>query len=142
LTDGYRFTYWVLFAVTILSTAAVYSHGGIGYPGGFGIAIALALIRDWQIRSRVMAGGQASGVPASAQKEVRPDSTTRQYGIYKASGELLTLPEAFDVITRFDEKECEALLRSFDHRRGSGESLSELRLHCIEVLKETRAYAT
>ncbi len=53
LTDGYRFTYWILFAFTVLSMIAVYSQGGIGYPGGFGIAISVALIRDWQIRSRV-----------------------------------------------------------------------------------------
>lgn len=53
LTRGYRITYWALFAVMLLSIAGALSKGEIGAPGGIGIAVTIALIRDASIMSRV-----------------------------------------------------------------------------------------
>ncbi len=50
LTDGYRITYWIL--LTLAFIAAV-SQGNIPIPGGFGIAIIVALISDMKIRKRI-----------------------------------------------------------------------------------------
>jgi hypothetical protein len=30
-----------------------FAQGGVGYPGGLGIAVAIALFIDWRIRGRI-----------------------------------------------------------------------------------------
>lgn len=53
LTQGYRTTYWVIFGLMALTIILAYSQGNIGYPGGFGIAVTFALLRDRSIRKRI-----------------------------------------------------------------------------------------
>ena len=53
LTTGYRTTYWVLFVLMVLSIIGAFSRGEYGVPGGLGIAVAIALIRDRSIKIRV-----------------------------------------------------------------------------------------
>lgn len=52
LTSGYRTTYWVLLVFMLLSIAGSFSRGEIGVPGGIGIAVVIALIRDWSIKKK------------------------------------------------------------------------------------------
>lgn len=58
LTRGYRTTYWILFVFMVLSIIGAFSRGEFGVPGGLGIAVAIALIRDWSIKNRVAANTQ------------------------------------------------------------------------------------
>ena len=78
LTKGYRFTYWALFLFMVISIAAAYSRGGIGLPGGFGIAVAIALFRDWQIKRRLNTGREAQrpapAVSATPSQPVWPEN--------------------------------------------------------------------
>ncbi len=53
LTNGYRITYWVLFAIMALAFINALSQGGFAFPGGFGIATIIALIQDWRIRKHI-----------------------------------------------------------------------------------------
>ncbi len=53
LTSGYRAFYWVIFVIMGLTILSAFAQGGIGYPGGLGIAVAIALFKDWSIRSRI-----------------------------------------------------------------------------------------
>ena len=53
LTSGYRGFYWVIFVVMCLTILSAFAQGGIGYPGGLGIAVAIALFKDWSIRNRI-----------------------------------------------------------------------------------------
>jgi hypothetical protein len=53
LTSGYRTAYWILFVILIISVFNAFAQGGIGLPGGLGIAVIFALIRDRSIRKRV-----------------------------------------------------------------------------------------
>lgn len=53
LTNGYRITYLVIFAIMVLSIIGSYSRGEIGFPGGLGIAVLIALFLDWKIKKRI-----------------------------------------------------------------------------------------
>ena len=53
LTRGYRITYWVIFAFMAFTVLTAFAQGGIGFPGGLGIAVLIALFRDWTIQKRV-----------------------------------------------------------------------------------------
>lgn len=53
LTKGYRITYQVIFVLMIIFIIGQFSQGQIGYPGGIGIAIIFALVRDRSIRKAV-----------------------------------------------------------------------------------------
>tara|TARA_R110002072_G_scaffold271879_1_gene431901 strand:+ start:3489 stop:3809 length:321 start_codon:yes stop_codon:yes gene_type:complete len=53
LTSGYRATYWVLLVLMIVGIIKAFSEGGIAGPGGFGIAIIVALVIDAKIKSKV-----------------------------------------------------------------------------------------
>ena len=55
LTPGYRTTYWILFAFMMFSITSALSRGEVGIPGVLGIAVVIALIRDWSIKNRVAA---------------------------------------------------------------------------------------
>jgi hypothetical protein len=55
LTPGYRMTYWILFALMMFSITSALAHGKFGVPGVLGIAVVIALIRDWRIKNRVAA---------------------------------------------------------------------------------------
>lgn len=52
MTSGYRTTYWVLFIFMVYSSITLLSKGGYVYPGGFGIAIIFALIKDSSLKKR------------------------------------------------------------------------------------------
>jgi len=52
LTSGYRTIYWVLLVLMILGIIGNISEGGFAFPGGFGIAIIFALIRDSSIKKK------------------------------------------------------------------------------------------
>ncbi len=54
LTKGYRTTYWVIFALMVLMIINAFVEGDIGYPGGLGLAVAFALLRDRIIRKRIV----------------------------------------------------------------------------------------
>ncbi len=62
LTRGYRITYWVIFAFMAITVLSAFSQGGIGFPGGLGIAVLIALFRDWAIQKKVRAA-EASKSP-------------------------------------------------------------------------------
>ena len=53
LTRSYRITYWILFIFMILPIIGSYAQGEIGIPGGLGIAVAIALFRDYSIHQKV-----------------------------------------------------------------------------------------
>ncbi len=53
LTSGYRSFYWVIFAIMAFTIFGAFAQGGVGYPGGLGIAVAIALFIDWRIRGRI-----------------------------------------------------------------------------------------
>lgn len=53
LTRGYRITYWVIFAIMVITVLGAFAQGGIGFPGGLGIAVLIALLKDWTIQKRV-----------------------------------------------------------------------------------------
>ena len=53
LTKGYRITYWIVFIFMVLLIIGSYAQGEIGIPGGLGIAVAIALFRDYFIRQKV-----------------------------------------------------------------------------------------
>ena len=53
LTKGYRVTYWVLLIFMIFAIIGAFAQGGIGLPGGLGVAVLIALVRDWIIKRRV-----------------------------------------------------------------------------------------
>ena len=55
LTRGYRITYWVIFAIMVITVLSEFAQGGIGFPGGLGIAVLIALFGDWTIQKRVRA---------------------------------------------------------------------------------------
>lgn len=63
LTRGYRTTYWVLFVFMVLSIVGSFSRGEFGVPGGLGIAVAIALMRDWSIKRRVAANAHPVAGP-------------------------------------------------------------------------------
>lgn len=50
LTAGYRVTYWTLLCLAII---AAVSQGNIPIPGGLGIAMIIAIVRDVRIRRRI-----------------------------------------------------------------------------------------
>lgn len=58
LTRGYRIAYCVLVVLMVLSIVGSFSRGEIGVPGGLGIAVAIALIRDWTIKKGVAMNAQ------------------------------------------------------------------------------------
>jgi hypothetical protein len=53
LTSGYRTIYWVLLILMVFGIFNALSKGGIAGPGGFGIAIIVALVIDAKIKSKV-----------------------------------------------------------------------------------------
>lgn len=53
LTSGYRTTYWVLLVLMIFGIVNSISEGGIAGPGGFGIAMIVALLVDAKIKTKV-----------------------------------------------------------------------------------------
>lgn len=53
LTTGYRITYWILLGLMILAFINAVSQGGFAIPGGLGIAIIIAVIKDMRLRKRV-----------------------------------------------------------------------------------------
>ena len=53
LTRGYRITYWVFFALMVITIVSTFAQGDIGLPGGLGIAVLIALFRDWTIQKEV-----------------------------------------------------------------------------------------
>lgn len=53
LTSGYRTTYWVIIVLMTFMILNAFAQGGFGFPGGIGIAMIFALIRDKSIRKRV-----------------------------------------------------------------------------------------
>ncbi len=55
LTSGYRIIYWILLALMILVIIRTISEGGFAFPGGLGIAIIFALIRDSSIKKKITA---------------------------------------------------------------------------------------
>lgn len=55
LTRGYRTTYWVIFGIVVLMIVGAFAQGEIGYPGGIGIAVLIAILRDWGIQKQVAA---------------------------------------------------------------------------------------
>ena len=61
LTRGYRITYWVLFVYMLLSVVVALSNGEIGFPGGMGIAVMIALVRDKILKSRVAKAAEGAG---------------------------------------------------------------------------------
>ena len=65
LTTGYRVTYWVVFTGMMLSIVGAYAEGGIGVPGGIGLAVIAALFKDYLLRRQVkrLSSGQ---LPQSA----------------------------------------------------------------------------
>ena len=63
LTRGYRITYWVIFAFMAITILSTFAQGSIGFPGGLGIAVLIALFRDWTIQKKV-AAAQAPKGPA------------------------------------------------------------------------------
>jgi phage FluMu protein Com len=64
LTKGYRTTYWVILGLMIAIIINAFSQGGFGYPGGIGIAVIFALLRDRSIRKRL--ASTASQTPNNA----------------------------------------------------------------------------
>ncbi|MDO8772337.1 MAG: hypothetical protein Q7K57_27275 [Burkholderiaceae bacterium] len=66
LTSGYRTTYWVLLVFMVLSIVGSFSRGEIGVPGGLGIAVAIALTRDWSIKKNTL----AQSVESKLQQEL------------------------------------------------------------------------
>lgn len=52
LTSGYRTLYWLFFVLLVLILFMDYSQGGLGLPGGLGLAIIYALFMDRRIRKR------------------------------------------------------------------------------------------
>lgn len=55
LTPGYRVTYWVLLILMVFGIINALSEGGVAGPGGFGIAIIVALVIDAKKKSEVNA---------------------------------------------------------------------------------------
>ena len=53
LTKGYRTTYWVIFVLMVLTIIGQFAQGKFGFPGGFGIAVMFALLRDRSIRKKI-----------------------------------------------------------------------------------------
>lgn len=53
LTRGYRITYWVTFGVMVATIINSVSEGQIGFPGGIGIAVLVALVIDWRLKRRI-----------------------------------------------------------------------------------------
>lgn len=53
MTRGYRITYWVIFAMMAVTVLSAFAQGGIAFPGGLGIAVLIALFRDWTIQKKV-----------------------------------------------------------------------------------------
>ena len=79
LTSGYRATYWVLSILMFASLIRAYAKGSIGIPGGFGLAVAIALYLDYGVRKRVesteLASKSVSQVSTSS-KDVAPARVT------------------------------------------------------------------
>ena len=67
LTSGYRTTYWVVFVFMVLGIFASFSEGGFAFPGGLGIAVVIALVRDSIIKKRV--------ATVSAQQSAKPNAS-------------------------------------------------------------------
>jgi hypothetical protein len=53
LTSGFRTTYFFIIALMISMILYTFSQGGVGFPGGIGIAMIYALVKDWGIRKRI-----------------------------------------------------------------------------------------
>ena len=53
LSSGYRTIYWVLFMLMCLVVVSSLADGAFAYPGGFGIAIIFALIKDVRLKKQV-----------------------------------------------------------------------------------------
>ena len=53
LTNGYRITYWIIFALMAITVVSAFAQGGYGFPGGLGIAVLIALFRDWTLKRKV-----------------------------------------------------------------------------------------
>ena len=53
LTYGCRVVYWIMCSLLIVSVYGTFARGGIGFPGGIGIAVLIALFRDRFIQRRV-----------------------------------------------------------------------------------------
>jgi len=60
LTKGYRITYIVIFGLMVLQIIATFSQGAIGFPGGIGIAVIIALVIDFNLRKKIAAASAAS----------------------------------------------------------------------------------
>ena len=53
LSQGYRITYWVIFAIMAATIANSFSEGQIGLPGGLGIGVLVALFIDWRLKRKI-----------------------------------------------------------------------------------------
>lgn len=62
LTKGYRITYMVILALMVLTIISSFSQGSIGFPGGLGIAVIIALVIDFNLRRKLAAAPAASSV--------------------------------------------------------------------------------
>ncbi len=77
LTSGYRGVYWVIFIIMAFTILGAFAQGGIGYPGGLGIAVAIALFKDWNIRSRIKSLSGEAMPGSGGQPDGRPQSPPR-----------------------------------------------------------------
>jgi len=62
LTRAYRITYWVIFGVMVAIIINSFAEGQIGFPGGIGIAVLVALVLDWRLK-RQMTFARAKKAP-------------------------------------------------------------------------------
>lgn len=52
LTNGYRAIYWVLFFIMLLAILGSFQQGGFGLPGGIGLAVIVALLKDRALKKK------------------------------------------------------------------------------------------
>ena len=55
LRPGYRITYWVIIGLMVLGSINVASKDGIPIPGLLGIAVLIGIVKDVQLRRRLVA---------------------------------------------------------------------------------------
>ena len=55
LTRGYRIAYWIIASLMLVTIAYSFTEGEIGFPGGLGIAVLIALVIDWRLQRKVAA---------------------------------------------------------------------------------------
>ena len=53
LTRAYRIAYWVIFAVMAATIANSFAEGQIGFPGGLGVGVLVALFIDWRLKRKI-----------------------------------------------------------------------------------------